>query len=275
MPSKLVASLLERWYGHQPNGTIEFRNLVTGRLRPDHWVLDLGCGRGREETDFRTKCAFVAGCDYSNSVTKNRFISAGVKGDAYILPFKSGVFDVVVMDFVMEHLEYPNRCVSEVARVLKPGGCLIFRTPNLCHYVAIIARLTPQSFHRVIVRKLAGIDEVHAFDTFYRLNTRHDVMEVFAQADLQPREIRMVEKEPYYLTFALPAFLFGCLYERLVNRFEPLAAIRSNIFGYFTKSLKSLNDDQERLKAHEVQSSVTHPLSISHDQSRTATNLNT
>src|SRR5207253_10994893 len=72
---------------------------------------------------------------------------------------------------------------------------------------------------------------------YYRFNTRRTVEGVFMRASLIPRQIKMVEKEPYYLTFAIPAFLIGYCYERLVNRFNCLAGFRSNILGYVGKPL--------------------------------------
>jgi ubiquinone/menaquinone biosynthesis C-methylase UbiE len=235
MPSKRVAALMERFYGQQTNGTIEFRDLITAQLKPDHIVLDLGCGTGREEMDFRDQCELVVGCDYTDAVSRNQHVSARLRGDAYELPFADEVFDAVIMDFVLEHLEFGDKAAAEISRVLKFAGSLFFRTPNSYHYVTLISRLTPHSFHERVVRKLAGSAEAESFQTFYRLNTRHDVRQVFSRAGLDPAEIRMVEKEPYYLSFAAPAFLLGCCYERVVNKFESLSGMRSNIFGYLRK----------------------------------------
>lgn len=228
---------MQRWYGSQVNGTVEFRNLITAQLRPENYVLDLGCGSGRVETDFRGKCAYVVGCDHTDHVRQNQFISAGVRGDAYKLPFRNQMFDAVIMDFVMEHLEFPDQCAAEIFRVLKPGGSLFFRTSNFYHYVAIIAYLTPRWVHRAVVHKLAESDELDPFETHYRVNTRRAVARVFHRASLIPRQIRMVEKEPYYLTFAAPAFFVGYCYERLVNCYDRLANFRSNIFAQFSKPL--------------------------------------
>jgi ubiquinone/menaquinone biosynthesis C-methylase UbiE len=235
MKSERIANLMHRFYGDQINGTIEFRNLIAAHLRPEHQVLDLGCGRGRIEIDLRKLCRFVAGCDYTNDVQRNPYISAGIRGDAYKLPFRNEVFDAVIMDFVLEHLEFPDLSGAEIARVLKPGGSLFFRTPNLYHYVATLARLTPHSFHRAVVHKLASSDESDPFPTFYRVNTRKSVKQVFTKAGFKPVEIRMVEKEPSYLTFAAPSFVLGYCYERVVNKSERLASFRSSIFGYFTR----------------------------------------
>lgn len=238
MPSKRVAALMQQLYGLQINGTEEFYNLIASQLRSEHHVLDLGCGFGREEMDFRARCTYVIGCDYTDHVAQNDFISAGVVGDAYKLPFDDRSFDVVIMDFVMEHLEFPDQCASEICRVLKPGGSLVFRTPNFYHYVAIVAYLTPHWVHRMVVHKLAESCESDPFKTYYRVNTRRAVERVFMRAGLTPRQVIMVEKEPHYLTLTVPTFLIGYCYERLVNKYDLLATFRSNIFGYFSKPIR-------------------------------------
>jgi SAM-dependent methyltransferase len=51
-----------------------------------------------------------------------------VQGDVCELPFRDGVFDAVVNIQVLEHIKEPGVCVSEMARVLKPGGQLILTT---------------------------------------------------------------------------------------------------------------------------------------------------
>jgi SAM-dependent methyltransferase len=49
--------------------------------------------------------------------------------DGHDLPFKDGVFDGVVVQAVLEHVLDPQRCVSEIHRVLKPGGLVYAETP--------------------------------------------------------------------------------------------------------------------------------------------------
>jgi hypothetical protein len=45
------------------------------------------------------------------------------------LPFKDGSLDAVISISVLEHLEHAERVVTEVARVLKPGGIFYAATP--------------------------------------------------------------------------------------------------------------------------------------------------
>jgi len=54
------------------------------------------------------------------------------------LPFANGSFDVVLCDNVVDHAESPKQIVSELARILVPGGLLYF-TVNVHHRVYAVA----------------------------------------------------------------------------------------------------------------------------------------
>lgn len=47
------------------------------------------------------------------------------------LPFASGVFDVVIIKHIVEHLPQPEKAIAEIGRVTSSGGILILATPNL------------------------------------------------------------------------------------------------------------------------------------------------
>ncbi len=49
--------------------------------------------------------------------------------DAHDLPFENGSFDACFAVAVLEHVADPQRCVSEIQRVLKPGGYVFAETP--------------------------------------------------------------------------------------------------------------------------------------------------
>ncbi len=49
--------------------------------------------------------------------------------DAHDLPFVDQTFDCVVIQAVLEHVLEPNRCVSEIHRVLKDDGIVYAETP--------------------------------------------------------------------------------------------------------------------------------------------------
>ena len=83
-------------------------------------VLELGVGEhpfARSATTVSVDIDPTFGCD--------------VCGDAHALPFAAASFDTVVASQVFEHLHTPGLALSEVARVLQPGGHLLLAMPFL------------------------------------------------------------------------------------------------------------------------------------------------
>jgi SAM-dependent methyltransferase len=57
-----------------------------------------------------------------------------VVGNAYTLPIHDDSVDAVYCEAVLEHLEFPDAAVTEMLRVLRPGGQVLAVTPLLQAY---------------------------------------------------------------------------------------------------------------------------------------------
>ena len=55
---------------------------------------------------------------------------ADVKADICDLPFETNTFDIIFCNHVLEHIEDDKKAMSELYRVLKPGGMGIFQIPQ-------------------------------------------------------------------------------------------------------------------------------------------------
>jgi 2-polyprenyl-3-methyl-5-hydroxy-6-metoxy-1,4-benzoquinol methylase len=66
------------------------------------------------------------------------------------LPFDDGTFDVIVGDFVFEHIEDPKGIARELLRITKPNGWICARTPNKWGYVTLDSRLIPNKLHSIL-----------------------------------------------------------------------------------------------------------------------------
>jgi SAM-dependent methyltransferase len=106
----------------------------------DARVLDLGCGTGELARALASAGLRVAGCDISA-----RMLSGADRGECAgwvrlapewrMLPFASAAFDVVVAASVLEYVREPAVVLGECARVLRPGGVVLYTVPDLRHPV--------------------------------------------------------------------------------------------------------------------------------------------
>ena len=114
--------------------TIDFERL---RLRDNDRILDLGCGEGRHAiTAYMLNNVESVGIDLSLKDLKttqerfaefqdpdnsNKSLNISV-ASGHQLPFSDASFDKVICSEVLEHIHDYRPVISEINRVLKPGG---------------------------------------------------------------------------------------------------------------------------------------------------------
>ena len=99
-------------------------------------ILDIGCGDG----DFSKAIAKKTGASlYGIDISRDCIKKARSKGieakcvdiDGAILPFEDSLFDAVFCGDTIEHIFDTEKLVSEINRMLKPGGYLVISIPNV------------------------------------------------------------------------------------------------------------------------------------------------
>jgi SAM-dependent methyltransferase len=202
-----------------------FADWVRSALTPASVVLDVGAGTGREwPYDLKHRCRRVVGLDVRPEVVDNPNLHEAVVGDFFANGFADATFDVVLANFVVEHIERPEAFLLEIKRVLKPGGAFFFRTLNKNHYAGLVSRLTPHAFH-VFYGRLLGRHERETFPVRYRMNSARALAALGRRLHFRC-ERRMFEGFPGYLEINPALFLVGVAYERLVNRLPGLEDLK-------------------------------------------------
>ncbi|HYG91603.1 MAG TPA: methyltransferase domain-containing protein [Azospirillum sp.] len=106
------------------------------KLAPPGQALDLGCNNGYGSYKLSQCGHEVIGVDVSSDAladAKRRFSAANLEFrqvSGQELPFESGRFDLITSFQVIEHIVDMDLYLNEIRRVLKPGGTVVFTTPN-------------------------------------------------------------------------------------------------------------------------------------------------
>lgn len=107
-------------------------------------VLVVGCGNGSEAAFL--SCFFhskVVGIDLEDDFDPEAAADADLRVmDATELEFDNDTFDLVYSFHALEHIEDPERALSEMQRVLRPGGFYCIGTPNRHRVVGYIGSQT-------------------------------------------------------------------------------------------------------------------------------------
>lgn len=150
-------------------------SVLEQQLEPGAKVLDLGCGPRDQAAPVQFLGFQYLGVDVDGE-------AADLLVDAHALPFADGCLDAVLSYAVLEHLRDPFVALSEISRVLKPGGI----------YVGTVSQGEPfhaSYFHHTAWGVLALVQQSPALEV-ERLWPAIDTLSSLAQMGRYPRLIR-------------------------------------------------------------------------------------
>lgn len=176
-------------------------------------VLEVGCGAGIDLARFARSGAQVFGVDLSVEAIKlarRNFELQGLVGsfgvvDGEGMPFKAGSFDAVYSHGVVPYTADAERMVSEMHRVLRPGGTAVsmaYNRRSWLNWLSTLTKTPPQ----------------HREAPVYRMHTKSEFGELFKPFD----DVRIL-LERYPVPTKLHSGWKAILYDRLfVNVFNAL-----------------------------------------------------
>jgi SAM-dependent methyltransferase len=108
---------------------------------PGSWVLDLGCGEGKQLQILQDQGTSVCGIDISmvelQKCNQRNLVVAQGKGEH--LPFRRQSFDGVICKVVLPYTD-ERTTISEIGRVLRPGGTAYIVSHGVGYYLRYLLR---------------------------------------------------------------------------------------------------------------------------------------
>jgi ubiquinone/menaquinone biosynthesis C-methylase UbiE len=191
-------------------------------------VLDLGAGEGfwfKDKGNIKIRKSIqylkkdvkkLYAVDIDRSVLKNKSSHKNLIMKKNFIPLKKNSIDIIICDWVFEHIENPTIFYAEINRVLKKGGVLCVRTPHKFSYVSIISDILEGSSFKDFLLKKTQPGKKEYFKSFYRLNTKNKINKIFKYYS---KKIFIFTPDPaYYFNFKL-FFIFFRLVHFIFPKF--------------------------------------------------------
>ena len=107
----------------------------------DLLILDLGSGEGGTSSVLLEGNKVISFDIKLNRLKEqiNNSLLKKINGDAISLPFKYNLFDLIILQDVIEHVSEIEKMLTEVLRVLKKGGYIYISTPNRYSLINILS----------------------------------------------------------------------------------------------------------------------------------------
>jgi SAM-dependent methyltransferase len=200
------------------DGTVAFYQRANALVSADSVVIDFGAGRGgphiddpseyrRRLSNFKGRVSKVIGLDVDGAVLENPSVDDALLFDADgRAPLPDEVADMILSDYTFEHFSDPAHSVSEIDRLLKPGGWICARTPNRFGYIAVANRLLSDRTAGAVLKIVQPErKEKDVFPAFYRLNTRQALLRFFPPSRFE-HVVYTWDAEPAYTANRRPIY---------------------------------------------------------------------
>jgi len=201
--SELVAQI-DRWIAHMPwrpdfdrwrEGRIWQEQIQGDRLKlieryggalPGRRILDLGAGMGGSAVALQLAGAFPLAYEYNLAYCTITQLRAAryaldlpvINGVGEALPFADASFDLAICWDVLEHVQQPEQLISELARVVRPGGRVLITAINRFawrdpHYHMPLLNWLPRPLAEAIIERRGRSKNAAGFTDRQRLGEMH------------------------------------------------------------------------------------------------------
>ncbi|GAB4159709.1 MAG: hypothetical protein Fur003_3450 [Candidatus Dojkabacteria bacterium] len=200
-------------------------------------LLDAGCGHSSTLEEEYTRCAKVIGVDVDKAgLDQNQWVDEKYVADLTQMPLEDNSVDIIVSEWVLEHIEKPEKFLTECARVLNnQDGFFLFITPNKWSPYSIVTRLVPNKLHGAIVKFFYKRPTADTFPTFFRMNSEKTLTKLMQEYGFVKTSL-IFNDDPLYMSFWKITKPLAQLWQ-IILRLKFLTRVKAHIIGNYRRKM--------------------------------------
>ena len=201
-------------------------------IKPDSRLLDIGCGHNAFGHEYYRRAAERVGLDPDfEALQANDLMDRKINCLIEDTPADIGQFDVIVAQWVLEHLSDPEKTASALERLAKPGAYFIFMTTNIYSPLILASKILPTRVKKFLRHKLLGINENDTYPTQYKMNTPAKIDKILSQHGFERVSLKTTGVLSYF-TFNNKALRVKVEFDKL---FGKISRFDTHIVGVYQK----------------------------------------
>jgi ubiquinone/menaquinone biosynthesis C-methylase UbiE len=175
-----------------------YSEFLDQHLKTGAKILNAGCGEQAVAEKFFIRASEVIGIDKIEPERVPTYLDQFIRADLIRLPLPDNYFDLIIAEWVLEHLQKPKVVLNEFKRILKPGGKVVFMTTNISSWLGILSLLTPTFIHKKLKKICLGIQEKNTFPTRYKINTIKKIEKTFSECGYKKVDLKTTDALGYW-----------------------------------------------------------------------------
>jgi ubiquinone/menaquinone biosynthesis C-methylase UbiE len=195
------------------------------------FALDVGCGKN--PYFFHNRINNYIGIDIDidtlKKVLRDLPDASLIFANGSYAPFKDGIFEVVICTEVLEHLENPEKMISEISRVLTRGGNAVISIPSLSLPQTMILWIA-YKIRKISEKPYQSPDHVREYARFKvtpHFEKTSELFELFRKKGLEIREFVTVQS-----LYTSPKIFYKIFLSKTEKLFEKIFS--KHLFGHHT-----------------------------------------
>jgi len=199
-----------------PNNHTKFNELLKGICKSAALVLDFGCGTGSLPLNFFNRGCIIIGIDNElQSLQLNKTAIRKIAGNLYYPPLSNVRFDLVILKYTLEHLQYPEIVIKKLSEFLGSNQFVYVVVPKYYAFQDVLYRFLGRCSELFGVGKQAHIQKF-TFGTLCRMF--YDNGFVMVEFSEESAGLSFLDKTPARKKIKIIVELFVRVFLKLFNK---------------------------------------------------------